>query len=502
MAVIESVEQLLIGRVTFPFTSYLLNRRGILARYDELRRSEHFSPEQMRELQLKRLQQLIAYAYERVPFYRSLFKDLGLKPGDITSLEDLRKVPPLGRQDVIDRHHAMVDHTLSESRDLADRSVRAPGEPILFAPFRRHRLVRNTSSGSTGAPTVFYEDGSRTALNWAHEHRLKSWFGNMPGAREARMVRLSTEYLPKSRVLRLRNRLWNQLILPGVNLTDREYAVCIEKLALFRPKTLWGYTSALAGFADYLKRSSINPAPWGIRLVVSWAAPIYDHERRILEEVFACPVSNLYGAREVGQVAGQCPAGSYHINQEHLLVERDDDAADHADREEGEILVTTLDISPMPFIRYRMGDIGRIAPSTCSCGRTLPVLQEFVGRTGEIFHTRDGRMISPNFWCRTFMNGRLSGAIRRFQVVYLNDHAMRIRIVKNGNYTEATEQVLADYLKKNFPNDMEFSFAYVPDIAPQVSGKYQMVVNAMSGRQTGKEVSPEPEYAADADRRV
>ncbi|MBS1243256.1 MAG: hypothetical protein H6R44_1011, partial [Nitrospirae bacterium] len=39
-------------------------------------------------------------------------------------------------------------------------------------------------------------------------------------------------------------------------------------------------------------------------------------------------------------------------------------------------------------------------------------------------------------------------------------------------------------LKRNFPQDMEFSFEYVPEIPPQVSGKYQMVVNAMAGRQT------------------
>ena len=483
MAFSERAERLLIGRVTFPFTNYLLNRRYILARYDELRRTEHAAPEAMRELQLRKLQQLIAFAYERVPFYTARFREIGLLPGDIRSLEDLRKVPPLGRQEVIDYRNDMVDRTLAGSRDHADRSARGPGEPIPFAPFRRHRLVRNTSSGSTGAPTVFYEDGSRTALNWVHELRLKSWFGNLPGAREARMVRLSTEYLPKSRVLRLRNRLWNQLILPGVNLTDPDYAVCVAKMERFRPRTLWGFTSALAGFADYLRRNNIDPAPWGIRLVVGWAAPVYDHERRLLAEVFGCPVSNIYGAREVGHVAGQCLEGSYHINQEYLFTEREENTAACGDGDTGEILATTLDISPMPFIRYRMGDIGKVAPSTCGCGRRLPVLQEFLGRTGEIYRTCDGRMISPNFWCRTFMNVRLAGAIRRFQVIYLNDHAMRIKIVKDGSYTEATEQVLVDHLRKNFPREMEFAFEYVPEIPPQISGKYQMVVNEMTCRQ-------------------
>ena len=482
MSVLEKAEEYLVGRVTFPFTSYLFNRRGILPRYDTLRRSEWYEPEHLRELQLQKLKVMITQAYDRVPFYRSRFRKIGLLPGDIASLDDIKGIPPLSRQEVIDHRRELLDKELSESVGIADRSTRGPAEPIPFAPFRRHRLVRNTSSGSTGAPTVFYEDGSRTALNWALELRLKSWFGVEPGAREGRLVRLSTDYQPKSRTIRLRNRLWNQLILPGVNLTDKEYAVCAQKLGTYRPKVLWGFTSALAGLADYLRRTGIDPSSWGIKLITGWAAPVYEHERKILAEVFSCGVSNIYSAREVGHMAGQCPNGSYHINQEHFLVERNEHLGNGTEAADGEILVTTLDISPMPFIRYRMGDIGRVAESTCGCGRKLPVLQEFLGRTGEIFRTRDGRMISPNFWCRTFMNVQVSDAVKRFQVVYVRDDHMKIRIVKNANYTDTTEQILREHLLKNFPQDMRFEFLYVPEIQPQVSGKYQMVVNELNSR--------------------
>jgi phenylacetate-CoA ligase len=296
-------------------------------------------------------------------------------------------------------------------------------------------------------------------------------------------VRLSTDYMPASRTIRFRNRFWNQLIIPGVNLTDTDYAICVQKLDNFRPKVLWGFTAALAGLAEYVRRKGVDPSPWGIRLITGWAAPVYDHERKVLEETFSCPVSNIYSAREVGHVAGQCSHGAYHINQEHSLVERDECSVQAGDREAGELLVTTLDLSPMPFIRYRMGDIGRIAESACSCGRKLQVLQDLLGRTGEVFRTRDGRMISPNFWCRTFMNTALSDAVKRFQVVYVCDDLVRIRIVKGEVYSETTERVLRDHLKKNFPRDMTFEFAYDREINPQVSGKYQMVVNEMNRRE-------------------
>jgi phenylacetate-coenzyme A ligase PaaK-like adenylate-forming protein len=476
MTVAEKAGEQLVGQITFPLTNFIFNRRKIMPQFRYLRASEWYEAERLRDLQLHKLRQLVSYACERVPFYTKRFKAIGLEPEDVLSLEVLNKVPPLTRQEVIDHRHEMVDRAFTRSVESADRSKTGPGEPILFAPFRRHKLVRNTSSGSTGAPTVFYEDGSRTALNWALELRLKNWFNIRPGAREARMVRLSSDYLPTSRVLRLRNRLWNQLIVPGVNLTDDDYAVSVEQIAKFRPKVLWGFTSALAGLADYLRRKDISPSPWGIQLITGWAAPVYDHERRVLKEVFSCAVSNIYSAREVGHIAGQCACGEFHINQEHSLVERDDAGG-------GELLVTSLDISPMPFIRYRMGDIGWIADSTCECGRKLQVLRNFLGRTGEVYRTRDGRMISPNFWCRTFMNVKLSEAVKRFQVVYVRDDFMRIRIVKSPFYTQSTEQLLRDHLEKNFPRDMSFEFAYVAEIRPQVSGKYRMVVNEIAGRE-------------------
>ncbi len=122
-----------------------------------------------------------------------------------------------------------------------------------MARIKKHKLVRNTSSGSTGAPTVFYEDGSQTAVNWVHELRLRNWFGIKPGAPEARMVRVSDEFVSGNRTNQIRKLLWNQLILPGINLAEEQYAYAAEQLATFKPTVMWGFTAALAGLAKYLE---------------------------------------------------------------------------------------------------------------------------------------------------------------------------------------------------------------------------------------------------------
>ena len=469
------IEEFLVGNVTFPLTSALYNRRGILPTFRKLKKSEFYSPDQLSRMQREKLKELVLYAYQWIPFYRKRFKDVGLMPEDIRTLKDLENIPAIARQEVIDYHHDMVDSRFLEQALSADASGRATGAPIFMAPFRQERIVRNTSSGSTGAPTTFYEDGSRTALNWVHELRLRSWFGLNPGAREARMARISTDYLPGARDIRMRRRLWNQLVLPGVNLGPEDFQISYEKLKEFKPRVLWGFTSALAGFAGFLREQNLDPGPVRPELIITWAAPLYEHEEQILREIFDCHVTNIYGAREVGHIAMRCPEGNFHVNEEFILIEEDRSSMDGG--QAGELLVTTLDITIMPFLRYRMGDLGRLARKECACGRTLLQIEELLGRTGEIFQTRDGRMISPNFWCRTFMNPALSGRVVRFQVVYKKDDEIEIRIIRGDGYNEDTRRGLEKFLGGNFGQQMKVYITHVDEILPQVSGKYQMVVN-------------------------
>jgi phenylacetate-CoA ligase len=469
------MRELLVGHIAFPVTNYLYNRKRILSHYRGMLKTERHGPDQLQDLQLEKIKGLVRYVYEHVPYYRNLFDRLALKPSDIRTLSDISKIPPLGRRDLVEKRQELIDSRYLEDSVIADRSGRPPGEPLPFAPFRRHKMVRNTSSGSTGAPTVFYEDGSRTALNWAYELRLKKWYGVRPGEREARLARLATAYDPDSRSLALRKALWNQLILPGTNLSEKEYSLSVDRIRDFRPATLWGYTSALTGLAEYVKTSGLDPSPWKIRLIISWAAPLYAHEKTLLEDVFRCPVTNIYGAREVGHIAAVCPAGSFHINQENLIVESE--KTENGATEGGELLVTNLDRSPMPLIRYRMGDIGEVGNMQCGCGRTLQILSKLIGRTGEIFITKEGRMISPNFWCRVFMTDKHAGQIRRFQVIYTKEKNLRVVVVKGSGYSEETENYIRGMVRDNFSSDTGLEIQCVPGIAPHVSGKYQMVIN-------------------------
>jgi phenylacetate-CoA ligase len=477
MSFVEEMNQFLVGRITFPAVNYILNRKDILDRYRKLQATEYYSKDALRELQFQKLSAVLRHAYKWIPFYSRWFKEIGLVPEDIKTLEDFQWIPPLDRQDMLDHRLDLVDVRCRDSASAADRAGQKSGLPISFANFRRHKLVRNTSTGSTGTPKVFYEGGSTTALSWVHEQRLKQWFGLAPGAKEARMKGISTLYAKGSILRSAREYLWNQLILPGVFLSDQEYEFSLQKIRKFRPRVLWGATPALTGLAQYAQRTNQDASRNHPSLVISWAAPLYEHERKLLAEVFGCPVTNIYGTREVGQVAMNCPQGSIHVNQENCLVEIEGVRIDEKSAGPEKILITPLNEWTMPFLRYRIGDLAELGGSDCLCGRSLAVLKKIAGRVGEVFKTKDGRMIEPNFWCPAFMDGRPSRDIERFQVVYQRNGSIRFRIVPRGTYSAQTEADLRNFIEKNFPGGMELEFEYVSEIIPQPSGKYIIVVN-------------------------
>lgn len=477
MKQLERLDELFVGHIGFPGMNYLYNRKHIRRYHKLLQETENYSIEQRNELRLRQFKRLIAYAYEWTPYYKRRFDEVGLKPQDIQSLDDIQHIPILKRDDLVENYRDMIDVRVLDSVAVAERSEEIAGQPIPFAAFRKHKLVRNTSSGSTGQRTVFFEDGSVTGMNWVHELRVKRWFGVPLGANDARLARVSTTYMPASKVARVRKWLWNQLMLPGVNLSDDEYTLILKRIEEFQPKSMWGYTSSLTGLADFIQRTGWDVSGLPLKLLIGWAAPLFEHERRLLQETFGCAASNLYSAREVGHMGARCEYGTMHINDENYILESLPSEKTGSTDDPGLLLATPLFEARMPMIRYSMGDLGRAVPSTCQCGRNLSVIEDLLGRTGEVFYTSEGRMIAPNFWCRFLMTELPGQAVQKFQVVYETTDHVTLKIIKKDHFTEDNENSMRAVIADNFPASTHFDFQYVDDIPRSASGKDVMVVN-------------------------
>ncbi len=120
---VDEIDQFLVGRISFPAVNCFLNRKNILGRYRKLLGSELYSKDALRELQFQKLLATVRYVSVWNPFYAKRFKKIGLAPEDIKSLDDIRHIPVLARQDVIDHRLDMVDSRYRDSVVFADRAL-------------------------------------------------------------------------------------------------------------------------------------------------------------------------------------------------------------------------------------------------------------------------------------------------------------------------------------------------------------------------------------------
>jgi phenylacetate-CoA ligase len=356
------------------FVPLSLGRAGELAqmRYQrEFERSQFLSPEEIRQLQWQRLRLLLEHAYGQCPFYRDRFDRANLKPGDLRGLDDLRALPTL------------------EKRDMQEQ-----GERMVARNWPRGDLIHNQTGGSTGEPVSFYLSRDRKCSRAAATLRHNRWAGWEVGDRAAVIWGAPRDRPPDTWRARLRAAMLREpLWLDTANLTEASLAEFHNALATWRPTIIQAYARSAVLFARYLRARGLTPhRP---RAIITSAEVLEADERRLLEEVFGCPVFNRYGCREVSVVASECPAHTgLHIMAEGLYVEIETPCGPASVGEMGAILVTDLLNYAMPLIRYRIGDLGAWSAETCPCGRGLPRLERVAGRVTDFLVGCEGQLVS------------------------------------------------------------------------------------------------------------
>src|SRR5690606_31032064 len=168
----------------------------------------------------------------------------------------------------------------------------------------------------------------------------------------------------------------------------------LDALARYGVVYLYGVTSSLLVLAQEVL--ALGRRDLRMHVVITNAEPVFEHQRRAIEEAFQCPMRETYGMGELVAAASECPHGRLHVWPEvaHFQILRDGEPVPPG--ESGEVVGTSLINPAMPLIRYRVGDVARMDPdpAPCPCGRRLPRLAAVEGRSEDALLTRDGRRVS------------------------------------------------------------------------------------------------------------
>ena len=422
--------------------------------YRSLLESQWWDQDQLRMKQEKKLRRLVEFAYHNSQFYRDEFDRIGLLPGDVNSLDDLRKLPILTRNQI--------------KRHFPDR--------IVAKNIRRGFSLYSTN-GSTGEPMKFYKDTRTKTYAMACTKRSWNWAGSQVGDKTA-TIWGNSNFLRESQSLkkRIKRLFLREILFPACNLIDENSirkSLC--QLSEFKPDFICGYTQTLYLICAFMRKEQIHvPRP---KAIITTAETLLDSQRIIIEEQFGAPIFDHYGCGEIESIAFECEAhNGYHIMDEHVIVEIvKSDGSFAAKGETGALVITDLDNRIMPFIRYRNGDQAVAAgPDPCACGRGLSKISRILGRETDVIFTPDRKALSlPSFFGTHVLN-EISG-IEQFQVIQEALGKITVKIVADSSFDQNSHERLLALTRTYVGDKVKVHIQRVDSLEPEVNGKIRIV---------------------------
>jgi phenylacetate-CoA ligase len=432
--------------------------RQVLARLDELNRNQWLSRDALLALQRFKLHQVLAYAYQYVPYYTRTFDRAGFRPDAVLSdLSSLSRLPVLTKA------------IIRENFD--DMQTAEPG--------RRARLSRLTTGGSTGHPLIFMQDSNFRDYVTADIHRHLGWAGWKFGQRHAYIWGANFEVTSaQSRRTRLMDWVLNRFTINAYVLSEETMGAFADRVRRERPRLLFGYASSLHRFAQFARQKNLRDITFDG--IFSSAEVLYPQQRAYIEETFSCRMFNRYGTRDLGGVACECSAhNGLHasIDNNYIEVLTDLGGGPAQTGETGHLVVTNLNNYGMPFIRYSIEDMGAwSARGRCSCGRELPLMELVQGRRIDMFKTKDGRSVWGGFASPLFgMPG-----VKQFQLIQKSlDHVVA-RIVKDSALDESRLSEIERTVHIALGDDVKVDFEFPSEIPVLTSGKYRYAISELN----------------------
>jgi phenylacetate-CoA ligase len=186
-----------------------------------------------------------------------------------------------------------------------------------------------------------------------------------------------------------------------------------------------------------------------------------------MQQAYGCKVFNQYGCREVPNIAWECRHGNMHVFADLVYLESIREGADE------QLLVTSLSNRLMPFIRYRLGDSGRLLDGECACGSAFPLMEMGMCRQNDLIRTRACNSIHPGFFNR-LLDGQAS--IRQFQWIQRELDRIELNLVASERLSPETQAALADKIRQAMGADVMLEVNYLDAIPRTVSGKQRFVI--------------------------
>ncbi|MCH2159015.1 MAG: hypothetical protein MK096_09605 [Oleiphilaceae bacterium] len=440
----------IISRLVFYPVWDMWDRSKKLSEYHSLMNSQWESRDTLQNDQENRVRELLLYASEYSPYYKDLFSDnnIDLQNPNFTQL--IHSVPVTKKQDL---------------RNNIDR--------FISNEFKKEELINAKTGGSTGFSLDLFFDKRCQEKRNAAAMRTDKWAGWEAG--KVRGDLWGNPKLPKSVKQKIRNCLLDKIIyLDTMKLSDHSMSRFVERVRNYGVEVIFGHAHSIFLLAKFIDSQKLMIPP--MTGVISTSMMLIESERKLIERVFSCKVTNRYGCEEVGLIASECELHEgLHVNMEHVFVEIVNEQGEAVkDGEVGKVLVTDLNNHAMPLIRYQVEDMAVATSRQCSCGRGSQLIEGLSGRVADFLKLSDGSSVAGISLIERTLTKVIG--IEQMQIVQKKLDEIEINRVKGRDFTDSSDQELMAELSQVFGEEVKIRVIDVDRIPQEKNGKYRFSI--------------------------
>ncbi|MFN8361771.1 MAG: hypothetical protein U0264_17825 [Candidatus Kapaibacterium sp.] len=371
-------------------------------------RSQYFSKDELKNIQIEKLKYIIQEAILNVPFYQSLKSKINF---DSFSLEELTKFPIVNKDIIRNNLDLFISKKVNKKTAQWSHTSGSSGKPF-------HFIVPNNSDSI---------ENIVAARAWS--------MGNSYEYHPGDPVISLRSYAPKDGQSLLR-RKGNYWYLSAFDMNNKNLNYYLNTIEASGAKIIRGYASSLYIFTLLLKENNIKINQ--VKTLVTSSESCLPQYRKVIEDHWGIKVLDWYGQNERTVTVQQCSYGNYHNNDEYGIIELD---------ENNQIIATSLINAAMPFIRYGTSDIAvRLDTNIgqCPCKRNLSIpFKEIDGRSDDILIKLDNTKI-PTANIYTAM--QVFEKIKQFQITQQVDKSLVIKLVGYSTISDTDIQQIKQSL--------------------------------------------------------
>lgn len=413
--------------------------------FENIKEFPYNSYDDIKKWQLKRISEIVDYAYENIPLYHKKYSEIGYKKGMIKSWEDFEKLPLLYKEELIEGFPNEIAKKV-EDFNLSTRSSGSSGKFVTLS-LSLEAIYTDTIQG---VRQLILQSGH----NYSPEditlfiYTLPWWIRNIDG-------KYKQDFLP----------------------TTSSVEEVIKKLEEIHPKIISTYPTYLTKMVQY----GMDLKKYGVELVIVHSEQSTKQSREMLAKALNVEVLDEYSSEELTRIALECPEHVYHLEEDACYIEIVDPKTKELKKygEKGVVVGTNLLNTSTPIIRYYQGDLAELnEPIKCKCGNNCRVLKNINGRYMDSIITDDNQIIPASAFMDIAYNWFSALAIPihglRYQFIQHTKDTLELYLIK-GKY-DIDIQKIRDSIYKLIPQEMKLKIEFVNEL-PETGQKYRPVIS-------------------------